>query len=166
MASGDSLLAFTVNSYFPPATNYALPTVRGATVPLPLLNFTSSAAATAYFTLNMPNHYAGNGVNFNIEWACDTATSGLVGWLVSFSRLNPANQDADNLVFSTPVTVSAITTSATAGVFTTSSLNISSGTQMNSVTTGDWFVLAITNDTASNTATGYTQFLGARLVEQ
>jgi hypothetical protein len=114
----------------------------------------------------MPNHYSGNGVNFNIAWACDTATSGIVGWQVAFSRLNAASQDLDGVTFSAAVTVSAITTSATAGVLTTSSLSISPGTTMNSVTTGDWFVLSVTNYTAGNTATGYTQMLGAALVER
>jgi hypothetical protein len=165
MASGDTLCSFQANSSFPPAANYALFTTRGSTYPIPLLNYTTSAVATALFLAQMPQHYAGGGVSFNIAWSCDTATSGTVGWLVGFSRLNAGNQDLDSISFSAAQTVVAITTSTTAGIVTTSSLNISSGTNMNSVTTGDWFVMSVSNNTASSTATGYSQFLGAELRE-
>lgn len=165
MASGDTLVSFNSYAYFPPAANYALLATRGATYPVPLLSFTSTAIATGLFLLQMPAHYAGNGVTFRITWACDTATSGVVGWQVAFSRLNAANQDLDSIAFAAAQTVVAITTSITAGVLTTSSLNISSGANMNSVTTGDWFVLSVANNTGSQTATGNTQFLGAELRE-
>lgn len=163
MASGNSLCAFRATDSFPPSSNYATFDTRNL---VPVLDFDDTTQETAYFLLLMPRNYAGGGVTVYLSWMATTATSGTVGWDVAFSRLNDNNQDVDAYAFATAQTVTAASTNGTSGKITTTNVNVSNGANMNSVSTGEWFILRVRRDVSSDTVVGDAELIGGEIKEQ
>ncbi len=84
LASGDTLVKFFPRDNEPPTTLYALLSTRNAH---PILNFDTTTQWSAIFTDVLSRNYAGGGITVYVHWTAATATTGTVGWDVSFERI-------------------------------------------------------------------------------
>lgn len=112
MSSGNTLCTFLPNNNEPPASNPATPDLRNQH---PILNFDTTTQEAAIFTGVMPRNYAGGGVTVSVHWCAASATSGTIGWDVSFERIGAAQQDIDSDGFASAQTITAATVDATSG---------------------------------------------------
>lgn len=163
MASGNTLATFVPFSFSPASSNSAVVGFRNGH---PTLQFDASTQETAYFRSIMPAHYEGGGVTVKLHWAAASATSGTIGWDVSFEALKDGGTDIDSDSFATAQTVTAEAVDATSGKVDVSSVNIADGANMDSVAAGDGFRLRVRRDVASDTAAGDAQLLFVELIEQ
>src|SRR3990172_8788171 len=131
MASGDTLGIFTAMSGVPPASNYATFDTRNS---VPVLDYDDTTQETIFFIGVLPRNYSGGGITVYITWAATTATTGTVGWDVSFEAIG-TDLDADS--FATAQTVVAATTSGTAGIETTTNVAITDGANIDSLAVGN-----------------------------
>lgn len=129
-----------------PASNYATLDTRNTH---PVLDFATGTPETVYFRGVMPDNYAGEGITVELWWTATTETTGTVGWDVSLEKMDGLDIDSDN--FATAQTVTAATVSATNGTIQSSSVNISDGANMASLSAGDLFRIRIRRDTATDT---------------
>lgn len=162
MASGDSLCFFPAESSFLPVSNYATDDDAGV---VPVLDFDTTTQETAYYKLFMPLHYSGGGVTVSLAWKAASATSGTIGWDVSFARLNDNNQDITSLTFATAQTITAATVPASAVKSKTTSVAVTNGANMDSTAAGEMFVLRVRRDVANDSATGDAQLIGGFIKE-
>jgi len=162
MASGNTLLIFRPLDNEPPSANYATLDLRNGH---PVLNFDTTTQETAIFTGVLPRTYAGGGITVYVHWAAATATSGTIGWDVTFERIGTA-QDTDSDGFATAQTVTAATVSATSGIASITNVAVADGsTGTDSMTVGEAFRVRIRRDVANDTATGDAQLLAVELKE-
>lgn len=162
MASGDTLVILTPLGSEAPATNYATLNVRNQH---PMLEFDTTTQETAVWTAIMPRNYAGGNITVSVKWAA-VATTGTVGWDVTFERIADAGQDIDADGFATAQTITAATVDGTSGNTKTTSVTCTAGsTGTDSVAAGDLFRLRVRRDVANDTATGDAQIVGIELRE-
>lgn len=163
MASGDSLAIVTPHSNQPPSTNYATLNTRNGHL---VLEFDTTTQETAIFAGRIPRNYAGGNIVVSVDWMAATATSGTIGWDVTFERDNAANHDLDADAFATAQTITAATVDAASGKVTVTSVTITAGaTGTDSLAAGDAFRVRIRRDVANDTATGDAQLLSLELKE-
>lgn len=163
MASGDTLAVFQPQAYEPPATNYATLGVRNQH---PVLEFDTTTQETAIWTGRMPRNYAGGNITVYVSWAAASATTGTVGWDVTFERIDAGTLDVDADSFATAQTVTAATVSGTSGVTSTTNVVCTAGsTGTDSVAAGELYRLRVRRDVANDTATGDAQLLGVEVKE-
>ena len=163
MASGDSLIIWTVGAAEFPSSNYATFNTRNAHL---VLEFDTTTQEACYFTGVMPQAYSNaTGVTVYASWAASSATTGTIGWDVSFERLGSASQDLDADGFATAQTITAATVDATSGNVSTTSVAVTKGANMDSVVAGDLFRLRIRRDVANDTASGDAQLLSVEVRE-
>ncbi len=151
MASGATLLYWTALDGEPPATNYATGSLRNQH---PVLQFDTTTQETTYFSGVMPRNYAGGGVTVYLVSTMASATSGTIGWDVSFERISDATTDTDADSFATAQTVTAATVSGTSGVTLTQNVAITNGANMDSVAVGELFRIRIRRDVANDSGAG------------
>lgn len=162
-ASGDTLAAFGPAANQPPATNYAAVTVRNGHL---VLAFDTTTQQTAIFAGVMPRNYAGGGLTVALAWMAATATTGTIGWGVTFERMNAANHDLDADAFATEQIITAATVDATSGKVTVTSIAITAGAAgTDSLAAGDAFRIRIRRDVATDTATGDAHLLSVEIKE-
>lgn len=162
MASGDTLYVATPESNEPPASGYMTLAVRNGHL---VLEATAGSTDTAVFTGVMPRNYAGGGITAIISWLAKTATSGTIGWDVSFERDNANNHDLNSDAWGTAQVVTAATTNGTSGKVTVTSVAIAAGAAgTDSVAAGDAFRIRIRR-LSSDSATGSAQLLAVELKE-
>lgn len=160
---GGTLLQFTALDGIPPASNFATLAFRNVH---PILQFDTTTQWTTYFIGVMPQRYTNNtGVTVYVTWTAATATSGTIGWDVTFERMDPATDlDADS--FATAQTITAATVSGTSGDTTITNVACAKGsTAMDSVVAGDTFRLRIRRDVANDTATGNAEIHSVEIRE-
>lgn len=162
MATGQTLLTLTPLANEPPSSNYATLDTRNGH---PVLNFDTTTQEAAIFSAVMPRAYSGLGVTVYVHWMAASATSGTVGWDVSFERMSDATTDLDSDSFATAQTITAATTSGTSGIVTVTNVAISNGASMDSVVAGEAFRLRIRRDVANDNATGDAQLLAVEIKE-
>ena len=162
MASGDTLLAFFPSDNEPPTTNYATFDTRNSH---PTLDFDTTTQETAIFTGIVPRNYAAGGITCYLHWAASTATSGTIGWDVSFERIGAAQQDIDADGFASAQTVTAATVDGTSGNVTITNVAVTNGANMDSIAVGELFRLRIRRDVANDTAAGDAELVGVELKE-
>lgn len=163
MASGDTLGLFKPQQNEPPSANYATLNTRNGHL---VLEFDTTTQETAIFAGVMPRNYAGGGITAYVAWMAATATSGTIGWDVTFERDNDANHDLDADAWATAQTVTAATVDATSGKVKTTNVAITAGaTGTDSVAAGDHFRVRLRRDVANDTATGDAQLVGVELKE-
>jgi hypothetical protein len=162
MATSDTLAIFTPLSNEPPTSNPATLDLRNLH---PVLDFDTTTGETAIFTGVMPRNYAGGGVTVYVHWAATSATSGTIGWLIGFERINDGALDIDADGFAADNTVTAATTSATSGIVTITNTTFTDGADMDSVTAGDSFRLKITRDVGNDDAAGDAELLAVEVKE-
>lgn len=154
MASADSLLVFTALNNEPPDADYAtLDTIltTSADEPddiVPVLDFDPGATnELASFGAFMPSQYAGTtGLTVTLVW-CSEATTGNVKWDVAFKSYT---DNVDSLVGKAYAAVQSTTvaTAGTARVVSYDSITFTDGAQIDSITAGEYFRMAVTRDSA------------------
>ena len=152
MASGDTLAIFDPRSAVLPATNYPQFVLRNLH---PALAFDTTTQETCHFEGWMPANYGGGNLVVTCVWDAATATTGTIGWGVTFERQDVGTLDVDADSFATEQIVTAATVSATSGVRSSGSVTCTAGaTGTDSVAAGEPFRLRIRRDVATDTATG------------
>lgn len=147
----------------PPASNYATLDTRNGR---PCLDFDTTTQETAIFTGVLPADYSGAGVTVHLWVALTSATSGTVGWDVAFERTDVSSLDIDADSFGSATTVTAVTVPGTSGQVLKMSVNVSNGSNMDSLAAGELFRLRIRRDVANDTATGDAELLRVMMVSQ
>ena len=153
MASGDSLLVFTMESSRPPSTDYATRDERNAHH---VLDFDAATDESATFMSVMPQSYAGTtGTTIHFGFSMSSATSGNVVVDIAYERTGDAVQDIDSDGFATAQSAT-VAVAGTSGHVKESTIAFTDGAQMDSVTAGDNFRIKVTRDAdnASDTASG------------
>jgi hypothetical protein len=162
-ASGDTLAVFTPAANQPTQTNYAAIFVRNGHL---VLAFDTTTQQTAVFAGVMPRNYTGGNVTVILSWMAASATSGTIGWSVSFERDNPANHDLDSDAWSTVVNITPVAVDATAGKVSKAGVNIAAGPAgTDSIAPGDPFRLRVQRDVANDTAAGDAHLLSVEIQE-
>lgn len=146
-----------------PSSNFATLDTRNGH---PCLDFDTTTQETAIFSGYLPADYSGAGVTVYIWCALTSATSGTVGWDVAFERMDVSSLDTDADSFGSATTVTAATVPGTSGQFLKMSVNVSNGSNMDSLAAGEMFRLRIRRDVANDTATGDAELMGVALVSQ
>jgi hypothetical protein len=162
MATGNTLLTFLPQANEPPATDYATLDVRNGH---PCLDFDSTTQESAIFTGILPRHYAGGGVTVYVHWAATSATSGTIGWDVSFERIGDSQQDVDADGFATAQVITAATVPGTSGHVDITNVAVTNGANMDSVAVGELFRLRIRRDVATDDAAGDAELFAVELKE-
>lgn len=166
MASGNTLAFFAPVPYDPPVANPAGFGTRDATSPHPVLTFDTTTQEIAVFSGLMPQHYGGGNLKVIVHWAAATATTGTIGWDVTFERIAKEAQDTDEEGWATAQTITAATVPAAAGVVQETNVSATAGAAgTDSVAAGDLFRLRVRRDVANDTATGDAHFLGVEIRE-
>jgi hypothetical protein len=152
VASGDVLAVFGPLAASFPSTNYPQYILRNAH---PCLAFDTTTQETAYFEGWLPSSYAGGDLTVTCIWDAASATSGTIGWGVTFEREDVGTLDVDADSFATEQIITAQTVSGTSGVRGSTSVNCTAGsTGTDSLAAGDPFRLRVRRDVANDTATG------------
>lgn len=164
MASGNTLCVFGPYDAVLPSTNYPQFAVR--TVPHIVLAFDTTTQETAYFETIMPQSYSNaTGVTVYINQAAASATSGTLGFGVSFERDTDGALDIDGDGFASEILFTPGTVAGTAGIMTTISQAFTAGAQMDSVVKGDHFRIRVRRDVANDTASGDGHILSIEIRE-
>ncbi len=148
--------------YEPPSSNYATLDTRNGH---PVLDFDTTTQETAIWTGVLPRHYAGGGITVYIHWAATSATSGTIGWDVSFERIGDGSQDIDSDGFATAQTVTAATVPGTSGNVDITNVAITDGANIDSVAVGEAFRIRVRRDVANDTASGDAELIAVELKE-
>lgn len=166
MASGNTLATFHPYQNEPPATNYATLGTRNGH---PVLQFDTTTQETAIFSGIMPQHYAGGNLVVYLKYSGATATTGTIGWDVTFEKTDDnaaGGQDIDSDGWATAQTVTAKTVPATSGVIDQNSVTCTAGaTGTDSIAAGNKFRLRIRRDVANDTAAGDAELEGVEIRE-
>jgi hypothetical protein len=148
VASGATLCMFFPQDNEPPSSNYATLDTRNGH---PVLDFDSGATPeVAIFTGVLPRHYA---------------TSGTVGWLVSFERIGDGSQDIDSDGFASEKTVTAATVPGTSGHVDITNVAFTDGAEIDSIAVGEAFRIKIRRDTAVDTAASDANLVAVEIKE-
>lgn len=156
-------LQWTAQDGVPPASNYATLDSRNSR---PVLDFDTTTQEATYFNGVLPPDYAGGGVTVSIFCAMTSATTGTVGWEVSFERIDASSLDIDSDSFAAAQTVTATTVPGTSGQILKLSVNVSNGANMDSLAAGEAFRLKVARDVTNDTAAGDAELLRVLMVEQ
>ena len=156
MASGNTLFTFFPTDNEPPATNYATFDTRNGH---PVLDFDTTTQETAIFTGVVPRNYAGGGITVYVHAMATSATTGTMGWDVSFERMSDASTDLDSDSFASAQTITATTVPGTSGVVLVLNVAVTNGANMDSIAAGEAFRLRLRRDVANDTAAGDVEFV-------
>lgn len=148
--------------YEPPSSNYATLDTRNGH---PVLDFDTTTQETAIWTGVLPRHYAGGGITVYIHWAATSATSGTIGWDVSFERIGDGSQDIDSDGFATAQTVTAATVPGTSGNVDITNVAITDGANIDSIAVGEAFRIRVRRDVTNDTASGDAELVAVELKE-
>lgn len=162
MASGDTLAIFVPLDGEPPASNFATLDTRNNH---PVADFDTTTGESLMFTSVMPRNYGGGGVTVSVIWAATSATSGTIGWLVGFERIDDGGLDIDADSFASNQTLTAETVDGTSGIPDYGEVAFTNGAQMDSIAVGEAYRLKITRDVANDTATGDAELLAIEIRE-
>lgn len=160
--SGKWYATFTPVNNEPPTSNFATLNTRNSR---PVLEFDTTTQETAIFSGVLGAGYAGGGVTVSVYCALTSATTGTVGWDVSFERVDASSLDTDSDSFASAQTITATTVPGTSGQILKLSVSVSDGANMDGLAAGELFRLRIRRDVANDTATGDAQLLAVYVVE-
>lgn len=163
MATGDTLAVFAPLSYEPPASAYATVDTRNGH---PVLDFDAATQESAIWTGRMPKHYGGGNLAVHVTWAATSATTGTIGWGVTFEKIEDGVLDIDADGWATEQIITAVTVPATSGITDQTSVTCTAGAAgTDAVAAGDLFRLRLRRDVANDTATGDAEVLGVEIRE-
>lgn len=147
----------------PPASNFATLDTRNSR---PCLDFDTTTQEEAIFFGRMPRYYASGNIIVEVLWAAATATTGTIGWDVTFERIEVGTLDLDSDGWATAQTITAATVPGTSGVTARTSVTITAGAAgTDSIAAGDFFRLRVRRDVANDTATGDAELYGVEVRE-
>lgn len=158
MSSGDFLFKFSPRDQEFLGTNCATPDTRNIH---PVLDFDASTQEIAIKTDVMPSNYSGGGVTILFFSSLSSATTGKLGWDVTFENLSDGAIDIDADGWATAQTMTATTVPGTSGNILEQSMSISNGANMDGVVAGDSFRIRIRRDLTDNPAAGDAELLYA-----
>ena len=166
MASGATLLQWTVLGNMPPSSNGAALDTRNDH---PILDFDAAADVSAIFGGVLPRGdggYAGGGLTVSLYWMASSATSGNVVWNVAIERHEADVTDLDADSFAAAQAATAACASASGEVAVTE-IPFTDGAQMDSLAAGESFRLKVTRDAdnGSDTMTGDAELLRVEVRE-
>lgn len=151
MASGDTLLIFTVQSAESPSSNYPTFDVRNG---ISVLDYDDTTAETAHFTGFMPRNYTSGGLTVTIGWMATSATSGTVQWEVAFKSVTDDADDLDTKAYAA-VNTTSVTTASASGEVDYATITFTDGADMDSIAKGEMFRMSVgRNPAGSDTMTG------------
>lgn len=152
MASGDTLLIFTVLNNQPPTGSFAALDTRNAH---PVLDYDAGSNEDGIVGGIMPQTYSGvTGTSVFIHYSMSSAESGDIDWDAAWERIGDQQQDVDSDGFAAANSVNNTTVPGTSGLVDIVEIPFADGADMDSVQAGDSFRLKITRDAASDTAAG------------
>lgn len=135
----------------PPTSNFATLDTRNAH---PVLDFDTTTQETAIFSDVISAAYGGGDITVTVIAALTSATSGTLGWDVTFERVG-TSQDIDADGFATAQTITATTVPGTSGQLLSLSVSITAGSAgTDSLAAGEAYRLRVRRDVANDTATG------------
>ena len=155
-------MVFTPACNEPEAANYATLNTRNGH---PTLDFDTTTAESAVFSFVVPRNYAGGGITVYVIWCAASATTGTIGWLIEFERVDAGTLDIDADSYASTQTVTAATVSGTSGVTSTTNVAVSNGANMDSIAVGELARLRIKRDVGNDNASGDAQLLAVELKE-
>jgi|10_taG_2_1085330.scaffolds.fasta_scaffold63559_2 hypothetical protein len=155
-----TLAVFVAGNAIFPASNYATRDIRGI---YPVLDFDDTTAESIYFVGVMPQQYTGNGLGVYLFFTMTSAVSGDVDWSVKFERLTTFDQDIDSTSFSSATSVTNTAVPTNAGEIASTSISITSGSNMDNIVAGDMFLLEIIRGATADTASGDAELLGVEI---
>ena len=163
MASGDTLVIWTIHGNEPPASNFATIDLRNAH---PTLDFDAAADEEAVFSSALPQHYGGGGIDVLLHYAMSSATTGNVVLGSSFERVGDGQQDIDSDSFATENT-STKAVPATSGFVDIETIAHTNGAEIDSIAVGEKFRLKVrrVGTSGSDTATGDLELVAVELRE-
>ena len=132
----------------------------------PVLDFDDTTQETCYFEGVLPNSYSGGGVTITLLSALTSATTGTLGYLVAFERIEVGVTDLDSDSFGSTFVVTATTVPGTSGVTMLQTLNLSDGAAMDNLLAGERFRLRIQRNVSLDTAVGDAELVSVSMVEQ
>lgn len=147
MASGNTLVAWTVLSNEPPASAFMTLDTRNGH---PVLDADGSTDEECVFRGIMPSNYAGGGVTVKVHVMFTSATSGTGRLQTSFERITGQDTDSDGFATANSAGGSA---NGTSGIETVISVNHANGAEMDSVVAADEFRLKIRRDADGTSGT-------------
>jgi hypothetical protein len=155
MASGDTLAIFTPMDNSPPATLYAtFDVVVGTSTPaesVPVLDFDDTTVEYADFYGYMPSMYGSGGVVVTFVWSAAQATN-VGAWAAAFRRVADDAEDLDTTAQTYAFnTTSDLTPPSVVGEVAYDTVSFTDGSDMDSVTAGDYFILRVRRPAPSGT---------------
>jgi hypothetical protein len=150
--SGTKTIAvFNPSDNEPPSANYATLIYRNNH---PALAFDRTVQESSVFRGRIPEGAVmTSGLTVYVQWAATSATTGTIGWDVSFERLDSSGQNVGSDNFGTAQSITLTTVSGTSGITLVTSVNFSQAQLPTSLAAGDMYRLRIRRDVAG-TATG------------
>lgn len=161
MASGDSLIIFRANDNEPPDANAATPDRRNARS---VLDFDATTEEYAIFTGVLPRNYGGGGITAYIHYACTSATSGTMHWLLQFERIGDSQLDIDSDSFASAESNSG-TVPGTSGHVDIISIPFANGAEIDSIAVGELFRIKVIRDVGNDDVSGDVELLAVELKE-
>jgi hypothetical protein len=168
MASGDTLVVFTMANNEPPATNPAVPDLRNGHL---VADFTTGGSdEEAVFSGVMPENYAGTtGVTVTLVWMASTAILGDVVWQAAFERHADDAFSLDTDVSWAFNTSGAVTAPSALGETSYDDITFTDGADMDSLVAGESFRLKIRRDqddtSGTDDMTGDAELLRVHITE-
>jgi hypothetical protein len=148
MASGDTLFVIKPQQMNQLSTSQAAYSVlTGGSTPaekVPVLLFVDNADKYADFYGVMPNTYGGGGLTCIVIWS-SLGTSGNCLWNIAFRAMEDDAEDIDSAHTYTYNQVAAATPSA-AGEVGYDSITFTDGADMDTVNSGDFFIMRVWRD--------------------
>jgi hypothetical protein len=160
-AGSNTIIQFFPKDNEPPASGFATIDTRNSH---PVLDFPASGSPTAIFRQYVPAGVifaeSGTAMTVYIDAAATSATSGVIGWSVSWERLAPGGQDLDSDNWGTAQTGSN-TINATSGVMTRVAVTFTQAQLPTSFAAGDMFRLRVVRNTSvGSNHTGDAELVG------
>lgn len=149
MASNDTLAYFFSPSGQQETHNSARGVFSAELGNLFVLNFDDTNDEVIHFTGMIPKSYQNNGITVYIHWFSSDVVSGDVVWAVSLKKIG-ANLTSNE--FSEPV-ISASNVSNKKNSKVVTAVSLKHGNQMNSLSGGEFFKMAISRLASSNADT-------------
>jgi len=169
MASGDTLIIVTPMQSVPPATIFAtLDTVTGTSTPveaIPVLDFDDTTQEYIDFYLFMPRHYGGNGIDIEIVFSAAETSTDVVAWQAAFRRIEDDTDDLDTTAHTYVFNEVIATAPSVVGEVAYDVITFTDGTDMDSVTAGDYFVLRVSRDPTPSSGTDVTGDASLHIIE-
>jgi hypothetical protein len=160
-AGSNTIIQFFPKDNEPPASGFATLDTRNSH---PVLDFPASGSPTAIFRQYVPAGVvfaeSGTAMTVYIDAAATSATSGVIGWNVSWERLTPGGQDLDSDNFGTAQPGSN-TISGTSGVITRVAVTFTQAQLPSLFAAGDMFRLRVVRNTSvGSNHTGDAELVG------